>query len=52
MSPEEIQARQEYLKQQRDKLLALKKQVREKRLDAVQNETDIGGMYLYRNRKK
>ncbi|XP_034834252.1 cilia- and flagella-associated protein 36 isoform X1 [Maniola hyperantus] len=43
VSEEEIQARQEYLKQQRDKLLALKKQVREKRLDAVQNETDVGG---------
>ncbi|CAH2244283.1 cilia- and flagella-associated protein 36 [Pararge aegeria] len=43
VSAEEIQARQEYLKQQRDKLLALKKQVREKRLDAAQNDTEVGG---------
>ncbi|XP_023939986.2 cilia- and flagella-associated protein 36 [Bicyclus anynana] len=43
VSEEEIQARQEYLKQQRDKLLALKKQVREKRLDAAQNEIEVGG---------
>ncbi|XP_072929970.1 cilia- and flagella-associated protein 36 isoform X2 [Epargyreus clarus] len=37
VSEEEVRARQEYLKQQRDKLLALKKQVRERRLDAVEN---------------
>ncbi|XP_063627893.1 cilia- and flagella-associated protein 36 [Cydia splendana] len=36
VSEEEIRARQEYLKQQRDKLLALKKQVREKRLGAAE----------------
>lgn len=34
MSAEDVQARQQYLKQQRDKLLALKKQVRERRLGA------------------
>ncbi|KAL4715963.1 hypothetical protein ACJJTC_013263 [Scirpophaga incertulas] len=39
VTEEEVRARQEYLKQQRDKLLALKKQVREKRLDAADDET-------------
>ncbi|CAG4986679.1 unnamed protein product [Colias eurytheme] len=43
VSEEELKARQEYLKQQRDKLLALKKQVREKQLDAVETETSFGG---------
>lgn len=38
VTEEEVHARQEYLKQQRDKLLALKKQVREKRLDDDQDE--------------
>ncbi|CAH2094639.1 unnamed protein product [Euphydryas editha] len=44
VTEEEIRARQEYLKQQRDKLLALKKQVREKRLDVVksENESEVG----------
>ncbi|XP_053613262.1 cilia- and flagella-associated protein 36 [Plodia interpunctella] len=44
VSDEEVKARQEYLKQQRDKLLALKKQVRERRLDAAENsvETEDG----------
>lgn len=32
LSPDELQKRQEYLKQQRDKLLAMKKQQREKQL--------------------
>ncbi|XP_047994739.1 cilia- and flagella-associated protein 36 [Leguminivora glycinivorella] len=43
VSEEEIRARQEYLKQQRDKLLALKKQVREKRLGAAENGADGKG---------
>ncbi|XP_012545281.2 cilia- and flagella-associated protein 36 [Bombyx mori] len=43
VSDEELRARQEYLKQQRDKLLALKKQVREKRLGAVETETGLAG---------
>ncbi|CAH2045572.1 unnamed protein product, partial [Iphiclides podalirius] len=42
VSEEEVQARQEYLKQQRDKLLALKKQVREKRLGATEASSDVG----------
>lgn len=46
MSEEEIRARQEYLKQQRDKLLALKKQVREKRLDVVTSENETRGIIL------
>lgn len=46
MSEEEIRARQEYLKQQRDKLLALKKQVREKRLDDVTSENETRGILL------
>ncbi|XP_050354213.1 cilia- and flagella-associated protein 36 [Nymphalis io] len=40
VSEEDIRARQEYLMQQRDKLLALKKQVREKRLDNAKNESE------------
>ncbi|XP_068619281.1 cilia- and flagella-associated protein 36 [Battus philenor] len=43
VSEEEIRARQEYLKQQRDKLLALKKQVREKRLGAAETTSEMGG---------
>ncbi|XP_049877475.1 cilia- and flagella-associated protein 36 isoform X2 [Pectinophora gossypiella] len=43
VSEEEVRARQEYLKQQRDKLLALKKQVREKRLDAADTGLESGG---------
>ncbi|XP_038206498.1 cilia- and flagella-associated protein 36 [Zerene cesonia] len=43
VSEEELKARQEYLKQQRDKLLALKKHVRERQLDAVEIETSSGG---------
>ncbi|XP_028176229.1 cilia- and flagella-associated protein 36 [Ostrinia furnacalis] len=43
VSEEEIRARQEYLKQQRDKLLALKKQVREKRLGEAETATESGG---------
>lgn len=35
-----MKVRQEYLKQQRDKLLALKKQVREKRLGAAETDED------------
>ncbi|KAJ0173689.1 hypothetical protein K1T71_010838 [Dendrolimus kikuchii] len=42
VSEEEMRARQEYLKQQRDKLLALKKQVREKRLDAAEADPETG----------
>ncbi|CAG9565413.1 unnamed protein product [Danaus chrysippus] len=38
VSEEDIRERQEYLKQQRDKLLAMKKQVREKKLGSLQNE--------------
>lgn len=38
MSEEDLRERQEYLKQQRDKLLAMKKQVREKKLGSLQNE--------------
>lgn len=38
-------ARQEYLKQQRDKLLALKKQVRERRLGAV-DSAESGGTII------
>lgn len=40
-----MKARQEYLKQQRDKLLALKKQVRERRLGAADG-AETGGTYL------
>lgn len=36
-----MKARQEYLKQQRDKLLAMKKQVREKRLGAAETDDDL-----------
>lgn len=43
VSEEEVKARQEYLKQQRDKLLALKKQVREKRLGDAETEHDAAG---------
>jgi hypothetical protein len=43
VSEEEIRARQEYLKQQRDKLLALKKQVREKKLGAAESNMESGG---------
>ncbi|KAJ2938750.1 hypothetical protein O0L34_g3366 [Tuta absoluta] len=43
VSEEEIRTRQEYLKQQRDKLLALKKQVREKRLDAADADSEAAG---------
>lgn len=32
LSPDELQKRQQYLKEQRDKLLAMKKQEREKQL--------------------
>lgn len=39
-----MRVRQEYLKQQRDKLLALKKQVRERRLGAAEMESETGGM--------
>lgn len=39
-----MRVRQEYLKQQRDKLLALKKQVRERRLGAAEMEGETGGM--------
>ncbi|GBP04127.1 Cilia- and flagella-associated protein 36 [Eumeta japonica] len=48
VTEEEIRVRQEYLKQQRDKLLALKKQVRERRLDqaGAQDQTDQGGQLL------
>ncbi|KAG6452453.1 cilia- and flagella-associated protein 36 [Manduca sexta] len=42
VTEEEMRARQEYLKQQRDKLLALKKQVRERRLGAVDTEEAHG----------
>ncbi|XP_013183465.1 cilia- and flagella-associated protein 36 [Amyelois transitella] len=43
VSDEDMRARQEYLKQQRDKLLALKKQVRERRLGAAEsNESEDG----------
>lgn len=47
VSEEEVKARQEYLKQQRDKLLALKKQVREKRLGAAETDDDAAGDYIY-----
>ncbi|KAG7298012.1 hypothetical protein JYU34_018772 [Plutella xylostella] len=40
VSEDEVRARQEYLKQQRDKLLALKKRVRERRLGAAQEEDE------------
>lgn len=43
VSEEEIRSRQEYLKQQRDKLLALKKQVRERRLGAAEIDVESGG---------
>ncbi|CAG9789237.1 unnamed protein product [Diatraea saccharalis] len=43
VSEEEVRARQEYLKQQRDKLLALKKQVREKRLGVAETNESGGG---------
>ncbi|XP_075983260.1 cilia- and flagella-associated protein 36 [Anticarsia gemmatalis] len=43
VSEEEMRARQEYLKQQRDKLLALKKQVRERRLGAAEMSAETGG---------
>ncbi|KAM3962445.1 cilia- and flagella-associated protein 36 [Aphomia sociella] len=43
VSEEEVRARQEYLKQQRDKLLALKKQVRERRLGVADAESESGG---------
>ncbi|XP_026735275.1 cilia- and flagella-associated protein 36 [Trichoplusia ni] len=43
VSEEEMRARQEYLKQQRDKLLALKKQVRERRLGAADGAETGGG---------
>ncbi|XP_073950518.1 uncharacterized protein isoform X1 [Choristoneura fumiferana] len=43
VSEEEIRTRQEYLKQQRDKLLALKKQVRERRLGAAETEAEGAG---------
>lgn len=43
-----MRARQEYLKQQRDKLLALKKQVREKRLGAAEVTTAVEGAPLLR----
>ncbi|XP_013170556.1 PREDICTED: cilia- and flagella-associated protein 36 isoform X2 [Papilio xuthus] len=43
VSEEDVRARQEYLKQQRDKLLALKKQVREKQLGAAETPTELGG---------
>jgi hypothetical protein len=36
---EELMRRQEYLKAQRDKLLALKKQEREKQLQAVESDS-------------
>ncbi|XP_013135514.1 PREDICTED: cilia- and flagella-associated protein 36 isoform X2 [Papilio polytes] len=42
VSEEDIRARQEYLKQQRDKLLALKKQVREKQLGAAETPSELG----------
>ncbi|CAH0728404.1 unnamed protein product, partial [Brenthis ino] len=50
VSDEEIRARQEYLKQQRDKLLSLKKQVREKRLGAAQNDDESTGSQTSRPR--
>ncbi|KPI92371.1 Coiled-coil domain-containing protein 104 [Papilio xuthus] len=43
VSEEDVRARQEYLKQQRDKLLALKKQVREKQLGAAETPSELGG---------
>ncbi|XP_059053437.1 cilia- and flagella-associated protein 36 [Achroia grisella] len=43
VSEEEVRARQEYLKQQRDKLLALKKRVRERKLGVADVETESGG---------
>ncbi|KAF9414052.1 hypothetical protein HW555_007930 [Spodoptera exigua] len=43
VTEEEMRARQEYLKQQRDKLLALKKQVRERRLGAADGAETGGG---------
>lgn len=42
-----MRARQEYLKQQRDKLLALKKQVRERRLGAAEGAESAGNPDLY-----
>lgn len=44
VTEEDMRVRQEYLKQQRDKLLALKKQVRERRLGAAEMESETGGM--------
>lgn len=43
-----MRVRQEYLKQQRDKLLALKKQVREKRLGAADVAQESGGEFSYK----
>ncbi|CAB3246019.1 unnamed protein product [Arctia plantaginis] len=43
VTEEDMRARQEYLKQQRDKLLALKKQVRERRLGAAEVNGETGG---------
>lgn len=42
-----MRARQEYLKQQRDKLLALKKQVRERRLGVAEMGAEVGGDSCY-----
>ncbi|XP_026760764.2 cilia- and flagella-associated protein 36 isoform X1 [Galleria mellonella] len=42
VSEEEVHARQEYLKQQRDKLLALKKRVRERKLGVGDAESESG----------
>ena len=39
MSQDELKKRQEYLKEQRDKLLALKKQQREKQLNTAEKTT-------------
>ena len=36
LSPEELKKRQEYLKEQRDKLLSMKKQQREKQLNIAE----------------
>ena len=36
MTPEELAARQEYLREQRDKLLAMKKDVRSKQLETAE----------------
>jgi hypothetical protein len=38
MTPEELKQRQEYLREQRDKLLAMKKQAREKQLGTAASQ--------------